>query len=221
MNKIGVIIVAGGSGSRMKSKTPKQFIAINGKPLLQYTIDLFFKWNQNIDLILVLPENQIDNWKNLVETNNYSSNYRICKGGKERFDSVKNGLNLLENELIMIHDGVRPLVSSPTLDRCLDTANTSGSAIPVISIIDSIRKITPDGSQPIDRNSLKLVQTPQSFKKDWIKKAYEQAFSNDFTDDASVVQKAGYPINLVEGNLENIKITTSDDLKLAEFYLQN
>lgn len=221
MNKIGVIIVAGGSGSRMNSKTPKQFIAINGKPLLQYTIDRFFKWNQNIDLILVLPENQIDNWKNLVETNNYPSNYSICKGGKERFDSVKNGLDLLENELIMIHDGVRPLVSSPTLDRCLDTANTSGSAIPVISLIDSIRKLTPDGSQPIDRNSLKLVQTPQSFKKDWIKKAYEQAFSNDFTDDASVVQKAGYPINLVEGNLENIKITTSDDLKLAEFYLQN
>lgn len=220
MNKIGVIIVAGGSGSRMKSKTPKQFLAVNGKPLLQYTIDLFFNWNPNIDLILVLPENQIDNWKNLVATKNYPLNYNICKGGKERFDSVKNGLGLLENELIMIHDGVRPLVSSSTLDRCLNTANISGSAVPVISLIDSIRKITSDGSQPIDRNSLRLVQTPQSFKKEWIKKAYERAFSIDFTDDASVVQKAGYPINLVEGNLENIKITTSDDLKLAEFYLQ-
>ena len=101
---------------------------------VDYTIDRFFKWNQNIDLILILPENQIDHWKNMVATNNYPSNYSICKGGKERFDSVKNGLDLLENELIMIHDGVRPLVSSPTLDRCLDTANTSGSAIPVVSI---------------------------------------------------------------------------------------
>ena len=218
MNKIGVIIVAGGSGSRMKSNTPKQFIAINGKPLLQYTVDRFFDWNPNIDLVLVLPESEIDNWKNLASKNNYSLNYRICSGGKERFDSVKNGLEVLENDLIMIHDGVRPFVSNPTLDRCLNTAITLGSAIPVISPVESIRKITPDGSQPIDRESLSLVQTPQCFKINWLKKAYQQSYSVDFTDDASVVQKAGYPINLIKGNRENIKITTPDDLKLAEYY---
>ena len=218
MNKIGVIIVAGGSGSRMKSNTPKQFIAINGKPLLQYTIDRFFNWNPNIDLVLVLPETEINTWKNLVIKNKYSMNYRICEGGKERFDSVKNGLELLENDLIMIHDGVRPFVSNPTLDRCLETTNTSGSAIPVIPLVESIRKITPDGSQPVDRESLRLVQTPQCFKNEWIKKAYQQSYSVDFTDDASVVQKAGYSINLINGNRENIKITTPDDLKLAEYY---
>ena len=202
----------------MKSNTPKQFIAINGKPLLQYTIDRFFNWNPNIDLVLVLPETEINTWKNLVTKNKYSMNYRICEGGKERFDSVKNGLELLENDLIMIHDGVRPFVSNPTLDRCLETTNTSGSAIPVIPLVESIRKITPDGSQPVDRESLRLVQTPQCFKNEWIKKAYQQSYSVDFTDDASVVQKAGYSINLINGNRENIKITTPDDLKLAEYY---
>lgn len=202
----------------MKSNTPKQFIAINGKPLLQYTIDRFFDWNPDIDLVLVLPETKIDTWKNLVAKNNYSLNYRICRGGKERFDSVKNGLDFLENDLIMIHDGVRPFVSNPTLDRCLNTAITLGSAIPVISPVESVRKITPDGSQPIDREILSLVQTPQCFKIDWLKKAYQQSYSVDFTDDASVVQKAGYPINLIKGNRENIKITTPDDLKLAEYY---
>lgn len=221
MNKIGVIIVAGGSGSRMKSNTPKQFIEINGKPLLQYTIDRFFNWNSNIDLILVLPETEIDTWKNLATQNNYPLNYRICKGGKERFNSVKNGLYLLENDHIMIHDGVRPFVSISTLDRCLNTANSLGSSIPVVPLVESIRKITTDGSLPFDRNSLRLVQTPQCFKKEWIKKAYQQSYSVDFTDDASVVQKAGYSINLVEGNRENIKITTPDDLRLAELYLRN
>ena len=219
MNKIGVIIVAGGSGSRMKSNTPKQFIEINSKPLIQYTIDRFFNWNSNIDLVLVLPESEIDNWKNLVAKNNYSLNYRICKGGKERFYSVKNGLDLLENDLIMIHDGVRPLVSNPTLDRCLNAAETLGSAIPVVPLVESIRKITDNSSQSVDRNSLRLVQTPQCFKSEWVKKAYQQSYSAAFTDDASVLQKADYSINLVEGNRENIKITTKDDLKLAEYYL--
>ena len=221
MNKIGIIIVAGGSGSRMKSNTPKQFITINGKALLQYTIERFYSWNPNIDLVLVLPKTEIDTWKNLVAKKKYAMNYRICEGGKERFDSVKNGLDLLENELIMIHDGVRPFVSDQTLDRCLETVETLDSAVPVIPLVESVRKITVEGSHPVDRNSLKLVQTPQCFKKEWIKKAYKQSHSADFTDDASVVQKMGYSINLVEGNFENIKITTKDDLKLAEYYLRN
>jgi 2-C-methyl-D-erythritol 4-phosphate cytidylyltransferase len=221
MNKIGVIIVAGGSGSRMKSNTPKQFIAINGKPILQHTIDRFFNWNLNIDLVLVLPETEINTWKDLVAEKKYPLNYRICSGGKERFDSVKNGLNILESDLIMIHDGVRPFVSISTLDRCLNSTDTTGSAIPVIPVIESIRKIVSNDSQPVDRSSLRLVQTPQCFKKEWVKKAYQQSFSVEFTDDASVVQKADYPINLVEGNRENIKITTKDDLKMAEYYLKD
>jgi len=218
MNKIGVIIVAGGSGSRMKSDTPKQFIEINGKPILQYTLDRFFNWNPNIDLVLVLPKNGIDTWKDIINKNGYSLNYRICAGGTERFDSVKNGLGHLENDLIMIHDGVRPFVSDATLNRCLVAVKKSGTAIPVVPVVESMRKITTDGSQPVDRNSLKIVQTPQCFKNDWIKKAYQQSFSADFTDDASVAQKAGYPIILIDGNRENIKITTVDNLKSAEFY---
>jgi len=219
MNKIGVIIVAGGSGSRMKSNTPKQFIPVLGKPILQYTIERFFKWNPKIDMVLVLPENEIYTWEKIVAENDYPCNYRICPGGKERFYSVKNGLELLDNELIMVHAGVRPFVSDATLNHCLNTSLTTGSAIPVIAPVASVRKITSDGSVPIDRNRLKLVQTPQCFKKARIKTAYQQAFSGDFTDDASVVQKAGYPISMVEGNRENIKITTQDDLKLAAFYL--
>lgn len=221
MNKIGVIIVAGGSGSRMRSNTPKQFITINGKPILQHTIDRFFNWKLNIDLVLVLPETEINTWKNLVAEKKYALNYRISNGGKERFDSVKNGLDLLENDLIMIHDGVRPFVSNLTLDRCLYSTETMGSAIPVIPVVESIRKIVSNHSQPVDRSNLRLVQTPQCFKKEWVKKSFQQSYSIEFTDDASVVQKADYPINLVEGNRENIKITTNDDLKLAEFYLKD
>jgi 2-C-methyl-D-erythritol 4-phosphate cytidylyltransferase len=221
MNKVGVIIVAGGSGSRMKSSIPKQFIEIAGKPILQHTIDRFFNWKKEIDLVLVLPENEINTWQNLVTKNNYPVNYRICSGGKERFYSVKKGLELLNNDLIMIHDGVRPFVSDKTLDHCYETANKSGSAIPVIPVVESMRKITPVGSDPIDRESLRIVQTPQCFKKEWVHNAYQEDFSPDFTDDASVLQKKGYSINLVTGNRENIKITTPDDLILAEVYLRD
>jgi 2-C-methyl-D-erythritol 4-phosphate cytidylyltransferase len=221
MNKVGVIIVAGGSGSRMKSIIPKQFIVVAGKPILQHTIDRFFNWKQDIDLVLVLPKNEINTWQQLVAKYNNVVNYRICSGGEERFFSVKNGLDLLSNDLIMIHDGVRPFVSDLTLDNCIETTNNSGSAIPVIPVVESMRKITPDGSDPIDRDSLRIVQTPQCFKNEWVHKAYRQDFSSDFTDDASVVQKMGYPINLVPGNRENIKITTPDDLTLAEVYLND
>jgi 2-C-methyl-D-erythritol 4-phosphate cytidylyltransferase len=221
MNKVGVIIVAGGSGSRMKSIIPKQFIVVAGKPILQHTIDRFFNWKQDIDLVLVLPKNEINTWQQLVAKYNNVVNYRICSGGEERFFSVKNGLDLLSNDLIMIHDGVRPFVSDLTLDNCIETTNNSGSAIPVIPVVESMRKITPDGSDPIDRDSLRIVQTPQCFKNEWVHKPYRQDFSSDFTDDASVVQKMGYPINLVPGNRENIKITTPDDLTLAEVYLND
>lgn len=221
MNKVGVIIVAGGTGSRMKAGIPKQFIEISGKPILQLTIDRFFNWNKDIDLILVLPENEVDTWKNLVYKNSYPLNYRICTGGKERFNSVKNGLTLLSNQIVMIHDGVRPFVSDHTLDQCLKSVANFGVAVPVLPVVESVRKITPKGSVPVDRALLRVMQTPQCFKKDWLDKAYQQDFSRDFTDDASVVQKAGYPIYLVEGNRENIKITTPDDLKLAEFYFGN
>ena len=221
MNKVGVMIVAGGSGSRMKSDTPKQFISLNGKPILQHTIDRFFKWKPDIEMVLVLPEMEIDTWKKIVEKNNYSFNYSICAGGKERFFSVKKGLDLLDSNLIMIHDGVRPFVSVETLDRCLQETEKTGSAIPVVDVIESMRKVTENGSQPIDRNNLKIVQTPQCFKTEWVKRAYLQDFLPEFTDDASVVQKAGYSISLVAGNKENIKITTPDDLKIANVYLSD
>lgn len=221
MNKIGVIIVAGGSGLRMQSDIPKQFIEIDEKPILQHTLDLFYKWNSKLDIVLVLPKNEIETWKNIVARKNYKLNYKICSGGEQRFFSVKNGLDLLSNEIVMVHDAVRPIVSDKTLNRCIDGVIEKGSAIPVVAVVESIRKVLENSSEPVDRDNYKIVQTPQCFKSSWLKKAYKQEFSDRFTDDASVIQEAGYPIYLVDGNSENIKITTQGDLKLASHYLGN
>lgn len=216
MKSIGVVIVAGGSGKRMKSEIPKQFIKIGNKAILQHTIDVFFHWNPTVKIVVVLPEAQLNTWRMEKDPN---QDYELCAGGDERFFSVKNGMELLDTDTIMIHDGVRPLVSFQTLDRCWSAVKEKGSALPVIDAFESIRKVTKTDSHPVDRNILRFVQTPQCFKTIWLQKAFDQPYEKGFTDDASVVQKAGYPIHLVEGNRLNIKITTPEDLELASYFL--
>ncbi|MFZ4724217.1 MAG: 2-C-methyl-D-erythritol 4-phosphate cytidylyltransferase [Paludibacter sp.] len=221
MNKEKIaIIVAGGKGERMQTEIPKQFIEIKGKPILMHTIDVFRKYNSDIQLIVVLPITQIEFWKDLCFKHCFTVKHQIIGGGTTRFHSVKNGLDTVKiPSLIAVHDGVRPLVSTDTIARCFEEAEKNGAAIPVIDLVDSIRQLTNSGSQSVDRNSFKLVQTPQVFDGELLKKAYQQEYSTFFTDDASVVENLGANIKLVDGNRENIKITNGFDLIQAETYL--
>jgi 2-C-methyl-D-erythritol 4-phosphate cytidylyltransferase len=211
------IIVAGGKGERMNAEIPKQFLEIHGKSILMHTLEVFHQYSSAICIILVLPEIQIDFWNALCKKHDFKIHHQIVTGGQTRFHSVKNGLNALESSaLVAIHDGVRPLVSIETISRCFDAAEKFDAVVPVFDLVESIRQISGTGSQSVDRNAYKLVQTPQVFDAELLKKAYEQDFSTLFTDDASVVEAAGIKVHLVEGNRENIKITTEFDLKIAE-----
>lgn len=212
-----VIIVAGGKGERMQTDIPKQFIEIQSKPVLMHTISCFYNFSNDINIIIVLPENQIDNWHALCKKHAFDIKHTIIPGGKNRFESVRNGLSLAPVDgLIAIHDGVRPLVSRDTIDRCFAEAAVSGAVVPVCDAIESIRQIQPDGSSlALDRATVKMVQTPQIFNARLIHKAYNQDYSPVFTDDASVVESTGHNISLVDGNRENIKITTPVDLWIA------
>lgn len=215
-----VIIVAGGSGSRMKSDIPKQFIEIGGKAILMYTILRFKEYDKNISVRLVLPENQVDYWKELCAKYNFSEEHEIVTGGITRFHSVRNGLSGLSNDgLIAIHDGVRPFVSIETIKRCFDTAFEYGAGIPVTDVQETIRKADGDYSYTVDRTTFKLVQTPQVFDAQLILDAYKQEYDESFTDDASVFESTGKMVVLVEGNRENIKITTPADLICAKAFL--
>ena len=220
MNKIA-IIVAGGKGERMNADVPKQFLEINGKPILMHTLEAFMNFDASLQLILVLPAAQIDFWETLCEAHDFSIPHQIVAGGQTRFHSVKNGLNAIKiPSLVAIHDGVRPLVSKDTIARCFDTAEKFGAAIPTMDSIESIRFVDANGSKSVDRTAYKMVQTPQVFDAELLKKAYEQEFSVLFTDDASVVEAMGATVHLVDGNRENIKITTEFDLIVAERLLE-
>ena len=219
--KASVIIVAGGFGSRMQANTPKQFLNVNGNPILFYTIRCFDSFIKGIPIILVLPEPYIDYWKSIIKKNNFNCAHQITSGGETRFQSVKNGLELIsEPGLIAIHDGVRPLVSKETLQRVFTKAEKEGNAIPAIPINESIRKIAAENTEQVNRDHYRLIQTPQCFHSDIIRQAYEQEYREEFTDDATVVEAMGIKINLVEGNPENIKITRPVDLKIAEALLR-
>jgi 2-C-methyl-D-erythritol 4-phosphate cytidylyltransferase len=220
MNKIA-IIVAGGKGERMNADVPKQFLEIQGKPILMHTLEAFINFDASLQLILVLPAAQIDFWETLCEAHDFNIPHQIVAGGQTRYDSVKNGLNVVKSRsLVAIHDGVRPLVSKETIARCFDTAAKFGTAIPTMDSIESIRFVDTNGSKSVDRTAYKMVQTPQVFDAELLKKAYEQEFSVLFTDDASVVEAMGVKVHLVEGNRENIKITTEFDLIVAERLLE-
>ena len=215
-----VIIVAGGTGERMNANIPKQFLSLDGKPILIHTLEKFHQYSDDIKIILVLPFHQIDFWSEICIKYNFTLPHQIVVGGNARFYSVKNALETISDDcLVAIHDGVRPLVAIDTIARCFDKAEKTGTAIPVIELVDSIREVSDTTSAARDRKKYKLVQTPQIFTSEILLKSYHQPYSDFFTDDASVVESAGYKINLVEGNLENIKITTPFDLKMAGFFI--
>lgn len=212
-----IIIVAGGKGERMQSKVPKQFLHIHGRPTLMHTLEVFKAYDTHLKLVLVLPTNQLTEWELLCKKHAFTIEHQIVKGGETRFHSVKNGLlTVREPSLIAVHDGVRPFVSTDTIARCFDAAEIFGTAIPVINVMDSVRQIKDHESISVNRNDYKLVQTPQVFLSQILIDAYEQDFSESFTDDASVVESMGTKIHLVDGNRENFKITTEFDLKMAE-----
>ncbi len=215
--KAYAIIVAGGKGLRMGGEVPKQFLPINGKPILMHTIEAFRKALDGIEIILVLPADQHEYWQKLCQDYNFCSPELIAKGGETRFHSVKNGLAFLpddEDAVVGIHDGVRPFISKETIQRCYAAAAGGRAVVPVVPVVETIRQILPDGkSITRPRDEYRLVQTPQTFPLVMLKKAYEQSYSETFTDDASVVEAMGEEILMVEGNRENIKITTPSDLK--------
>jgi 2-C-methyl-D-erythritol 4-phosphate cytidylyltransferase len=216
------IIVAGGSGQRMQSQVPKQFLELAGKPILLHTIQNFISYNSSIQIVIVLPEQHIPTWQGIIEKHQFSAKHLVVKGGDVRFISVKNGLDAIPNDgLVAIHDGVRPLVNHETIHRCYTQAEIHGNAIPCIPVYETVRKINGTDSSLEDRSVLRLIQTPQVFKIQLIKKAYEQPYKIEFTDDASVLESIGEKICLVEGNRENIKITDPLDLLIAGNILQN
>lgn len=214
-----VIVVAGGVGNRMQSELPKQFIEVAGLPVLMHTLKRFYSYNSQIEIRLVLPGNQIQLWNKLQQNHNFTIDHKVYEGGDTRFASVKNGLHdLLPGSLVAIHDGVRPFVSPETIKRGFDLAITKGAVVPVIDLHDTLREIKGSQSITVWRQNYRLVQTPQVFQTDILLKAYEQNYRESFTDDASVVESAGFLVSLFEGNRENIKITTPQDLLMANVF---
>lgn len=215
-----VIIVAGGSGKRMGSELPKQFISVAGKPILMHTLQCFHSYDASIQIVLVLPKDQHQFWNELLEQHQFKVPHQVVSGGKERFNSVKNGLAACAKQgLIGVHDGVRPLASIETIRSCYESAEKNGAVIPCIPANESIRKIKIEKNYAVDRSQYYMVQTPQVFKAELLHQAYEQGFTSKFTDDASVVEAQGHAITMVEGNPENIKVTRPMDLKIAELLL--
>ena len=215
--KTFAIIVAGGKGLRMGGDVPKQFLPIGGKPVLMHTIEAFREALDDVQIVLVLPAEQHDYWQKLCKDYNFRSPELIATGGETRFYSVKNGLALLPEDdeaVVGVHDGVRPFVSRDTIQRCFGTAAEGKAVVPVVPVVETLRQILPDGTSITrPRNEFRLVQTPQTFPLALLKQAYEQPYSETFTDDASVVEAMGKEITMVEGNRENIKLTTPADLK--------
>lgn len=215
-----VIIVAGGKGLRMGSELPKQFLPIGNIPVLMHTLDVFRKYDENIQIILVLPKEQQHFWKQLCQEHHFPIEHIVADGGETRFHSVKNGLALVQAPgLVGVHDGVRPFVSVEVIQRCYELAEQRRAVIPVIDVVETLRHLTETGSETVSRNDYKLVQTPQVFDAELLKQAYAQEFTPFFTDDASVVEAMGVPVYLAEGNRENIKITTPFDLKVGSVLL--
>ena len=225
-----VIIVAGGKGLRMGGDIPKQFLPIGGKPILMRTLERFRAYSETLQIILVLPEAQQDYWQELCKQYEFQVDYQIANGGQTRFHSVQNGLALVPDDaegVVGVHDGVRPFPSIEVITRCYETARQTKAVIPVIPVVETVRQILPSNqsnpnavSNPssitVPRDQYRLVQTPQTFDIQLLKAANRRPYNGGFTDDASVVESYGHPITLVEGNRENIKITTPYDITVAE-----
>ena len=201
----------------MGTELPKQFLELNGKPILVHTIERFHNFNNQLNIIVVMNEEYIDYWGDLCRTIGLSIPHQVVKGGKERFFSVLHGLNKIPDSegIVGVHDAVRPLVSKRTFVTCYESARINGTAVPVLPVNDSLRFVADGKNEIVDRSKFRLVQTPQCFEISLLKKAFQQGYNPSFTDDASVVESLGVAINLVEGNRENIKITTPEDLRIC------
>jgi 2-C-methyl-D-erythritol 4-phosphate cytidylyltransferase len=214
------IIVAGGKGTRLKSEIPKQFLELCGKPVLLHTIEAFLKYRSDIVIIVVLPQNNFEIWDSIVKKYDFKSAIILQAGGETRFQSVKNGLAKIEgNGLVAIHDGVRPLVSQQMIGESFRLAANRGSAVAAVALKESIRVAEQDITKAMNRSSFRLIQTPQTFDVQLIRQAYRLKEDETLTDDASVVERTGHTISLFEGSYENIKITTPEDLVIAEALL--
>ncbi|MCF8227724.1 MAG: 2-C-methyl-D-erythritol 4-phosphate cytidylyltransferase [Bacteroidales bacterium] len=218
-----LVIVAGGTGKRMQSAIPKQFLRLLDKPVLMHVFDRFYAWDPGFKFILVLPGKHIDHWKKLIEEYDFRIPHITLAGGKERFESVQIGLNAIDAPVgfVGIHDGVRPLVTNQLIQRVFENAEQLGNAVPVVPVRESVRWMEKDQSKILDRSKIRLVQTPQVFDLALIKEAYRQDYRPEFTDDATVLESAGYKINLVEGDPANIKITETVDLKMAGYLISS
>ena len=214
-----IIVVAGGKGLRMGSDTPKQFLPIGGKPVLMRTLERFREYSEDLQIILVLPEAQQEYWQELCKKYDFKVEYLLANGGHTRFHSVQNGLALVPDNaegVVGIHDGVRPFPSIGVIRNCYETARIAKAVIPVIPVVETVRHLNNYDSMTVPRNEYRLVQTPQTFDIQLLKAANHQPYNDGFTDDASVVESYGHKITLVEGNRENIKITTPYDITVAE-----
>lgn len=214
-----IIIVAGGKGLRMGSDIPKQFLPIGGKPVLMRTLERFREYAEDLQIILVLPKAQQDYWHELCQKYDFKIKYWLADGGETRFHSVQNGLAKIPDDaegVVGVHDGVRPFPSIDVIRNCYETARTAKAVIPVIPVVETVRHLQGNTSVTVPRSDYRLVQTPQTFDIQLLKAANKQPYNDGFTDDASVVEAFGFNITLVEGNRENIKITTPYDLKIAE-----
>lgn len=218
--KQNVIIVAGGKGLRMGYDLPKQFMLIGGKPILMHTLEAFYNYNPQINIILVLPRSHQEYWAELCAKYNFTIVHTIAAGGDTRFHSVKNGLEYITEGLVAVHDGARPFATTLLIQRCFEAVSNQNAVIPAIPATDSLREILADGkSEIVDRSKIILVQTPQVFDVSILKKAYNVEYDNFFTDDASVVEAMGGVIHIVDGEVTNIKVTTPIDLKIGELIL--
>ena len=218
-----VIIVAGGKGLRMGSDIPKQFLPIGGKPVLMRTLERFREYSPTLQIILVLPKSQQDYWKELCQKHNFTVAYQLADGGETRFHSVQHGLALIPDDaegVVGVHDGVRPFPSIDVIKNCYEMARAKNAVIPVIPVVETVRHLEGESSVTVPRGDYRLVQTPQTFDIQLLKAANRQPYNDGFTDDASVVEAFGYDVTLVEGNRENIKITTPFDMTIAEALLQ-
>lgn len=223
MSHRAVIIVAGGTGTRMGAPVAKQFLPLAGKPVLLHTFRAFAAFDPAMQFVLVLFPSLLAQWQEIAAAHHFELEHNVVHGGAERFHSVKAGLAALrpQVQVVAIHDAVRPLVSHATLERCFAAAESHGTAIPAVPVTDTIRRISPGHSTTLPRHELLAVQTPQCFRRSLIDRAYEVAYQPLFTDDASVVEHAGHPVHIVAGNRTNIKLTTPEDLVIAETLIRS
>lgn len=215
-----VIITAGGIGKRMGSDLPKQFLVLSGKPILVHTLELFFKYDPTIELILTLPNEWRGYWETVIDKYFCRVPHIVVNGGEERYHSIQNALKRCSGSYIAVHDGVRPFVSFDTLNRCFSALNEHEAVVPVLKLKESLRQTNDASTNAVDRSNYRLVHTPQCFRADVLRKAYEQPYHAQVTDDACLLEELGYKINLVESNEENIKLTTPFDFLIAEIIVQ-